>query len=149
MPRLILSAILLCLAATPALALRALPIPQTACTEEAKICPDGSSVGRTGPECHFAPCPGEAGVSEDSEGQSGEGESSEAVPQRPPAGKPGSPRYIPRDQEQIACPMDAKICPDGTGVSRTGPNCEFAPCPGDEPPAEEEDPVDPIEDGDE
>jgi hypothetical protein len=29
----------------------------------------------------------------------------------------------------IACTMDAKICPDGTGVGRTGPNCEFAPCP--------------------
>jgi len=29
----------------------------------------------------------------------------------------------------IACPTDAKICSDGTAVSRTGPNCEFAPCP--------------------
>lgn len=29
----------------------------TACTEEAKICPDGSSVGRTGPNCEFAACP--------------------------------------------------------------------------------------------
>ena len=28
-----------------------------ACTEEAKICPDGSSVGRTGPKCEFTPCP--------------------------------------------------------------------------------------------
>jgi hypothetical protein len=28
-----------------------------ACTQEAKICPDGSSVGRTGPNCEFAPCP--------------------------------------------------------------------------------------------
>ena len=28
-----------------------------ACTEEAKICPDGSAVGRTGPNCEFAPCP--------------------------------------------------------------------------------------------
>ena len=28
-----------------------------ACTEEAKICPDGSSVGRAGPDCNFAPCP--------------------------------------------------------------------------------------------
>jgi hypothetical protein len=31
--------------------------PQKACTQEAKICPDGSSVGRTGPNCEFAPCP--------------------------------------------------------------------------------------------
>jgi hypothetical protein len=29
----------------------------TACTQEAKICPDGSSVGRTGPNCEFSPCP--------------------------------------------------------------------------------------------
>ncbi len=28
-----------------------------------------------------------------------------------------------------ACTQEAKICPDGTGVGRTGPNCEFAPCP--------------------
>jgi len=29
----------------------------TACTTEAKICPDGTSVGRTGPDCEFSPCP--------------------------------------------------------------------------------------------
>lgn len=28
-----------------------------ACTQEAKLCPDGSSVGRTGPNCEFTPCP--------------------------------------------------------------------------------------------
>ena len=28
----------------------------------------------------------------------------------------------------VACTQDAKICPDGTAVGRTGPNCEFAPC---------------------
>lgn len=28
-----------------------------ACTEEAKMCPDGSSVGRIAPSCEFAPCP--------------------------------------------------------------------------------------------
>ncbi len=28
-----------------------------ACTEEAKICPDGSAVGRIGPNCEFADCP--------------------------------------------------------------------------------------------
>jgi hypothetical protein len=27
------------------------------CTLETKICPDGSSVGRTGPNCEFTPCP--------------------------------------------------------------------------------------------
>jgi hypothetical protein len=33
-------------------------LSQRACTEEAKICPDGSAVGRTGPNCEFAACPG-------------------------------------------------------------------------------------------
>ncbi len=28
-----------------------------ACTEEAKLCSDGSAVGRTGPNCDFPPCP--------------------------------------------------------------------------------------------
>ena len=27
------------------------------CTQDAKQCPDGSYVGRTGPKCEFAPCP--------------------------------------------------------------------------------------------
>jgi len=31
----------------------------------------------------------------------------------------------------VACTMEAKICPDGTAVGRSGPNCEFAPCPGE------------------
>lgn len=31
----------------------------TACTADAKICPDGSAVGRIGPNCEFAACPGE------------------------------------------------------------------------------------------
>ena len=44
-----------------------------------------------------------------------------------------------------ACTRELKICPDGTGVGRTGPNCEFAPCPGEgeqdppEPEDEQED----------
>ena len=30
---------------------------------------------------------------------------------------------------QKACTMEAKLCPDGSAVGRSGPNCEFAPCP--------------------
>ncbi len=30
--------------------------------------------------------------------------------------------------EPVACTMEAKLCPDGSGVGRTGPQCEFAPC---------------------
>lgn len=29
-----------------------------ACTMDAKICPDGSAVGRNGPKCEFEKCPG-------------------------------------------------------------------------------------------
>ena len=28
-----------------------------------------------------------------------------------------------------ACPALAKLCPDGSSVTATGPNCEFAACP--------------------
>jgi len=31
--------------------------------------------------------------------------------------------------EQVACTADAKLCPDGSYVGRTGANCEFASCP--------------------
>ncbi len=29
----------------------------------------------------------------------------------------------------VVCAMDAKLCPDGSYVSRTGPKCEFVACP--------------------
>ncbi len=32
------------------------PISSVSCTQEAKLCPDGSSVGRTGPNCEFTEC---------------------------------------------------------------------------------------------
>lgn len=28
----------------------------------------------------------------------------------------------------VACTMEAKLCPDGSSVGRTGPNCEFTAC---------------------
>jgi len=31
--------------------------------------------------------------------------------------------------EQVACTMDAKLCPDGSSVGREGPKCEFKACP--------------------
>ncbi len=33
-----------------------------------------------------------------------------------------------RASEEHACTLEAKVCPDGTTVGRTGPNCEFAAC---------------------
>lgn len=34
--------------------------------------------------------------------------------------------------DSVMCTMDAKLCPDGSSVGRSGPNCEFAPCPDEE-----------------
>ena len=33
------------------------------------------------------------------------------------------------EPEQVFCTQDAKLCPDGSYVGRTGPKCEFAKCP--------------------
>lgn len=30
---------------------------------------------------------------------------------------------------EVACTMEARLCPDGSYVGREGPNCEFAACP--------------------
>lgn len=49
---------------SPMLPVAVVPDTPVACTEEAKICPDGSSVGRTGPNCEFAACPGAPPVTE-------------------------------------------------------------------------------------
>lgn len=38
--------------------------------------------------------------------------------------------FVLRDKvKPVVCTMEAKICPDGSSVGRTGLNCEFAPCP--------------------
>ncbi|KND51167.1 MAG: hypothetical protein ABA06_02520 [Parcubacteria bacterium C7867-001] len=33
------------------------------------------------------------------------------------------------NNNQTVCTLDAKICPDGTGLGRQGPNCAFPACP--------------------
>lgn len=110
----------------------------SACPQDAKMCPDGSFVGRTGPSCTFAAC------------------SSPDLNPSNPGGTPGavgdSGNYIPplfggsgntsgsgmtNDSGTVSntgnnsafCPMDAKMCPGGTFVGRTGPSCQFAACP--------------------
>ncbi len=46
---------------------------------------------------------------------------------------PTSPPEAP--DADIACTQEAKECPDGSYVSREGPNCEFAACSGGAPKA--------------
>lgn len=43
---------------------------------------------------------------------------------------PSTGSALPAD-DMVMCTMDAKMCPDGSFVGRQGPNCEFAPCPGE------------------
>ncbi|MBU3918916.1 hypothetical protein KKC63_03380 [Patescibacteria group bacterium] len=47
------------------------PIP-SACTQEAKLCPDGSSVSRIGPNCEFAECPNKNNDDEEAYNHAGE-----------------------------------------------------------------------------
>lgn len=44
-------------------------------------------------------------------------------------GGPAMPGITPPVPDGVACTMEAKQCPDGSYVGRTGPNCAFAPCP--------------------
>ncbi len=41
---------------------------------------------------------------------------------------PAPIEYKEPTPEQVACTADAMLCPDGSYVGRSGPNCEFA-CP--------------------
>lgn len=48
----------------------------------------------------------------------------------PPSGVVGSsPTDEPVAEQPRPCTQEAKLCPDGSAVGRTGPNCEFAACP--------------------
>ncbi len=38
--------------------------------------------------------------------------------------------------EEVSCTMEAKLCPDGSAVGRSGPRCEFAACPAVETPSD-------------
>jgi len=47
---------------------------------------------------------------------------------------PISEGYGITGEEQVACTMEAKQCPDGSYVGRVPPECDFAPCPAVENP---------------
>ena len=50
---------------------------------------------------------------------------------KPPVVPVRQPSDTSTSSEQTICTLDAKVCPDGTAVGRTGPACEFAACPGE------------------
>lgn len=45
-----------------------------------------------------------------------------------PTGYPSPSLSVPSGN-RIICTMEARLCPDGSHVGRSGPNCEFAKCP--------------------
>lgn len=51
---------------------------------------------------------------------------------------------VSNDSAPVACTLEAKICPDGSAVGRSGPNCEFAMCPS-APTKLPADPIDPTD----
>lgn len=96
------------------------PSQGQACTDEAKQCPDGSYVGRTGPNCEFAQCPsGNVACQQDAK----------QCPDGSYVGRTGPKCEFVCPTDPVACQADAKRCPNGSYVSRQAPNCEFAPCP--------------------
>jgi hypothetical protein len=151
-----------------------------ACTMEAKLCSDGSYVGRTAPSCQFAPCPStcvcpsgyiadgnacnpkcyysqppclapsiickenenetEPPILGASCGTVTPGYQNECCVNKGYSGWDGEEwRCITKEEQDeleneseendlVACPADAKLCPDGTYVSRIGSNCEFQKC---------------------
>ena len=90
-----------------------------ACTEEARKCPDGSYVGRTGPACEFQTCPSDRACTEEAK----------KCPDGSYVSRTGPACEFAACPTPVACDTLAKICPDGTGVGRVPPSCDFAPCP--------------------
>jgi hypothetical protein len=63
MKKIIITTIVVFVVAAFALLIRNAVLPaSTVCTADAKQCPDGSYVGRTGSDCQFQACPGDSFV---------------------------------------------------------------------------------------
>lgn len=37
--------------------------------------------------------------------------------------------FTKKQKKTVVCTQEVKVCPDGSAVGRTGPNCEFTKCP--------------------
>jgi|GEM_PF-1714686 len=118
-------------------------VPGYLCPADALACPDGSFVGRTGPNCEFTQCPidSEAGLEKkvfhsqnECEKATGKKCSFQMCDLIPPGntyqeacGKDFQKGWTPNEPKP--CIDDAKLCPDGSYVSRKPPTCEFEACP--------------------
>lgn len=59
----------------------------------------------------------------------GQNQSKKDVSQTPTITQTPTPTPTEQTDKKIFCTQEAKECPDGSYVGRTGPNCEFTPCP--------------------
>jgi hypothetical protein len=99
-----------------------------ACPALAKVCPDGSSVGPTGPNCEFPECP----------------PPKECIPNPMECAQGYHVVYTPQPPNcpvgqcvpdcdggacSKVCPAIAELCPDGSSVSPQGPACTIPACP--------------------
>jgi len=78
-------------------------------------------------------------------GKSGKSGSTAALPAPSTEELVDTPATLPAEEESpVACTLDVFTCPDGTTLSREGPDCEFPECPEEEVEGEDqEDPEDP------
>lgn len=97
------------------------------CPQEAMLCPDGNFVSRSGPYCTFTPC---TSTTPSLQGNITE-EPFQLPVEKTPTKEKTAPKTAPSEptKKEVVCPQDAKMCSDGSFVSRTGPQCAFAPCP--------------------
>ncbi len=102
--------------------------PPVACTADAKMCPDGSFVGRVGPDCDWAPCPEPVACDADAK----------LCPDGTSVGRDPDNNCAFRPCPDVpGCTEEMKQCPDGSFVARIWPSCEFEACPVVEPPVQE------------
>lgn len=92
------------------------------CLRETYTCPNGTIVSRSGPECQFSACPSNVlpnhpGITE------------EPFEVPPTTTLVPAKKTAPVTKNEIVCTQEVKLCSDGSFVGRSGPRCEFAPCP--------------------
>lgn len=98
-----------------------------ACTEEAKVCPDGSSVSRNSSlNCEFDACPQ---VKTETEQVMCPQDVKDCADGSFVSRNPSKGCSFDECPEIIICKTDTKTCPDGKKVSRDPKNgCEFSAC---------------------
>jgi hypothetical protein len=117
----------------------------TSCPNERLVCDNGSTVGRTGPNCSFAACPTTTnsnintvnGTKRCSDGSTvGMYETcyqtcsnGVRILETQSCSIFGTTSNTNTSTGNLVCARDLYTCSDGSYVSRSGPNCTFSQCP--------------------